>query len=272
MGLHQQQPLVQKAGLIEASIDTITEIVDPATGWQSVTNPSIATPGTEAETDAEVRSRRNKSVAKAGQNQVDTMISELLSVDDVAWVQVYENATDSAAVDPVENPYGLPAHSITPIIDGGSDDNVALSIYNDKSPGVLLNPANTPVVVEVTSPVTGNVKSITFSRPEYIDMIISVSLVNDGSLPADIGDLVAEAIVSYSDGTLTDDTVQFRNEGFGIGDDVSAGQMYTPVNSVVGQYGGSYTSSITVNSEQYVEILFNQKSRFTTDNITVSVS
>lgn len=254
-------------GTIEASVSTITTIVDPISGWQTVTNNSIATPGTNEETDAEIRTRRNKSVSKVGQNQIDTMISALLVTENVIDASIPENDTE------FDNHYGngLPKNSIAVIVDGGTDLDVATSIYNEKSPGVFLHPANAPIVVEVTSSTTGNKKDITFSRPEFIDMVIGVSVTDDGSLPGNIEDLIAAAIIDYAGGDL-DVTGGFKDEGFRIGDDVSAGQLFTPVNSVVGQYGSSYATGILVNGLNVATIEFNEKSRFTTANITVTVS
>lgn len=253
-------------GVLEASIGTITTIVDPVSGWQSVTNTAIATPGTNRQSNSEVRTQRNRSVAKPGQNQIDTMISELLTTENVVDAVVPENDTGT------DNFYGngLPANSIAIIVDGGADAEVATTIYHDKSPGVFLHPANAPVVVEVTSMTTGNKKDITFSRPDFIDMIIVVTLVDDGSLPGNIEDLVADAIIKYAGGDL-ETQGQFRAEGFRIGDDVSSGQLFTPTNSVVGQYGNSYTSNISVNGGAVKAIAFNEKSRFTAGNITVTI-
>ena len=254
-------------GSIEAGAGTVTNIIDPVSGWQTVTNDSIATPGTNEETDAEIRTRRNKSVSKTGQNQIDTMISGLLTTEDVVDASIPEN--DTGTDDFYGN--GLPANSIAVIVDGGTDLNVATTIYNEKSPGVMLYPANTPVVIEVTSEQTGNKKDITFSRPEYVDIVVAVSLVNDGSLPGNVEDLISTAIIEYAGGDL-DVTGGFKDEGFRIGDDVSAGQLFTPVNSVVGQYGSSYASGITVNGTSVAIIEFNEKSRFTSSNITVTVT
>ena len=256
-----------EAGVREASIGTITNIVDPVAGWQSVTNDVIASPGTNEETDAEIRTRRNRSVSKPGQNQIDTMISALLTTENVIDAAIPEN--DTGTDDFYGN--GLPANSIAVIVDGGSDLDVATSIYNEKSPGVFLHAANAPVSVEVTSTLTTNKKIITFCRPEFVDMIIGVTVVNDGSLPGNVGDLIKDAIIQYAGGDL-DVTGGFKDEGFRISDNVSAGQLFTPVNSVVGKYGSSYASGILVNGSSVAIIDFNEKARFTASNITVTVS
>lgn len=254
-------------GDTQASIGDISIIKSPTGGWQSVTNPSVATPGSNAPTDAELRAIRNRSVAKVGSNQIDNMVSSVQTTDGVRRVSIPENDTNATDAN------GLPAHSIAPIVDGGTDEDVALSIYVKKNPGVLLHPVNTPVIVPVTSPVTGNQKDITFSRPDYIDIVIVVAIINDGSLPGNADELITEAILEYLGGDLLDPTCGFNGNGFDIGEDVPISRMYTPINQVIGQYGNSYIDTLTLNgSSANVAIAFNELSRFTEGNITVGIS
>ncbi|MCQ3823092.1 hypothetical protein JEG40_12095, partial [Streptococcus agalactiae] len=85
----------------------------------------------------QLRVTRATAVGKPGNNQIDSMIGELFGVTGVRRVKVYENDTGSAAVS-ADNPHGLPAHSIAPVIDGGTDDDVAMAIYLKKNPGSRL--------------------------------------------------------------------------------------------------------------------------------------
>ena len=85
-------------------------------------------------------------------------------------------------------------------------------------------------------------------------------------------DEIAAAILSYVDGDLLDGSIGFNFRGFGIGDDVPASRLYTPVNKVIGAYGNSYISSLTVNAGASVAVDFDELARFTSVNITVNVS
>lgn len=260
-------------GGTQASIGDITKIKSPTGGWQSVTNNSVATPGTNPPTDAELREIRNRSVALPGSNQVDNTVAAILTTDGVRRCQAYENDTSSAAVDPVDNPHGLPANSVSYVVDGGEDYDIALAIYNKKNPGCGLNAVNTPVEVEITSPATGNIKTIRFSRPDYINIVIVVDIENDGTLPPDAADLVTAAILDYVGGDLLSPSCGFNGSGFDIGEDVPISRMYTPINQVIGQYGNSYVNTLTLNgSPSNVTIAFNELSRFTEANITVTIS
>ena len=257
----------ENVGPTQASIDTLTKIVNPVSGWQGVTNAAVATPGTSKETDAELRYRRKASVSLPGNNQVDSMFSAIAAVDGVRRVKIYENDTDAIDTD------GLPAHSIAPIIDGGTDADVARAIYNKKNPGVTLDQPGTAVDVVVTSPVTGNPKTIKFSRPIYVDIAVTVNVTDDGSLPVTADQEIEDAILEYVDGTLLESVEGFNQTGFDIGESAPPGRLYTPVNKVLGLYGSSFVSSILLDGgSTTIAIDFNELARFTGANITVNIT
>lgn len=258
-----------RVGPTEANSNTVTQIVDTVAGLTAVNNPSPATPGTVIESDSALRVKRATAVGRPGNNQIDSMIGELFAVEGVRRVMVYENDGNTT------DGNGLPAHSIAPVIDGGSDVDIALAIYLKKNPGVLLFQAGTPVSVSVTSPVyPTNVKLIKFSRPVYIDMNIVINIKDDGTLPsqATVGPLIQQAIINYAAGGLIPTTYGFKPDGFDIGETVPYSSLYTPINKVIGSYGNSYVQSMTLNgSTTNVTIAFNQLSRWTTNNITVNI-
>lgn len=254
-------------GPTEADAGTITRIITTVPGLTSCNNPSPATPGTEIETDSSLRVKRATAVGRPGNNQIDSMLGELYAVDGTRRVKVYENDTNTT------DSNGLPPHSIAPIIDGGTDADVAMAIYIKKNPGVALYQAGTPISVDVTSPTyPDNVKTIKFSRPEYVDMVIAVTIKNDGSLPSNTQDLIRDAFIDFAAGGLVPAEYGFKVDGFDIGESVPYSTMYTPINKVIGQYGNSYVQSLTVNSgTTNVTIAFNELSRWTSSNITVTL-
>lgn len=254
-------------GEIEADSNTITTIVDTVAGLVSVNNPTPATPGTAAESDGSLRVKRATAVGRPGNNQIDSMLGELYAVDGTRRVKVYENDTNTT------DSNGLPPHSIAPIIDGGTDADVAMAIYTKKNPGVALYQAGTPVSVDVTSPTyPDNVKTIKFSRPKYVDMVIVATIKNDGSLPSNTQDLIRDAFIEFAAGGLVPAEFGFKVDGFDIGETVPYSTLYTPINKVIGQYGNSYVQTLTVNGgTTNVTIAFNELSRWTSSNITVTL-
>lgn len=259
-------------GPTAADPDTITRIVDVIGGLATVNNPAPAVEGTDAQRDEQLRVTRAAAVGRPGSNQVDSMIGELYAVDSVRRVKLYENDTNSSAVS-ADNPYGLPAHSIAPIIDGGADEDVAMAIYLKKNPGVLLFQAGDPFEVNVQSPrYPDNYKLIRASRPVYIDAILVVEVKNDGTLPVDAGQLITNAVMEFAEGDLIPADVGFKITGFGIGETVPFSTMFTPINQVIGQYGNSYVTSLTLNgSSANLPIAYNEMSRWSAANITVTI-
>lgn len=254
-------------GPIEADAGTITRIITTVPGLTSCNNPLPATPGTGIESDSSLRVKRATAVGRPGNNQIDSMLGELYAVDGTRRVKVYENDTNTT------DSNGLPPHSIAPIIDGGTDADVAMAIYTKKTPGVALYQAGTPVSVDVVSPTyPDNVKTIKFSRPKYVDMIISVTIKNDGSLPSNTQDLIRDAFIEFASGGLVPAEFGFKVDGFDIGETVPYSTLYTPINKVIGQYGNSYVQTLTVNGgTTNVTIAFNELSRWTSSNITVTL-
>lgn len=254
-------------GPTEADANTINRIITTVPGLTSCNNPTPATPGTGTETDSSLRVKRATAVGRPGNNQIDSMLGELYAVSGVRRVKVYENDTNTT------DSNGLPPHSIAPIIDGGTDANVAMAIYIKKNPGVALYQAGAPVSVDVTSPTyPDNVKTIKFSRPVYVDMVIAVTIKDDGSLPSNTQDLIREAFIDFAAGGLVPAEYGFKVDGFDIGESVPYSTLYTPINKVIGQYGNSYVQTLTVNGNTTnIAIAFNELSRWTTSNITVTL-
>ncbi|WP_242209187.1 MULTISPECIES: baseplate J/gp47 family protein [unclassified Pseudomonas] len=275
LGLATVNATCTVVGPTQADVGTITRIVDVVAGLASVTNAAPATPGTDGQRDEQLRVTRATAVGKPGNNQIDSMVGELFGVDGVRRVKVYENDTNSGAVT-ADNPHGLPPHSIAPIVDGGTDDDVAMAIYLKKNPGALLYQAGTPFQVEVTSPkYPTNKKVVRASRPIYVDMLPVIHVVSDGSLPPNADQLIKEAMMEYAAGDLIPADVGFKIDGFDIGETVPFSTIFTPVNKVIGSYGDSYVdlpSSSLNGGQANVVIAYNQMSRWTESNITVVIT
>lgn len=256
-------------GATVASIGTITRIVDTVGGWQKVTNPTVATLGTNRQNDSSLRLERAKAVSRPGNAQVDNMLGEIFAVEGVRRAIVLENDTGVTDVN------GLPEHSVAPIVDGGTNEDVAKAIFRKKNPGCKLHAAGTSVTVsDVFDIYPSNARDITFSRPNYVDMVIQVTIQNDGTLPNDAAERVKQAIIDYSSGELVAAECGFNVLGFDIGEEVPVSRMYTPINQVIGVFGNSYITALTVNTltTGQVPIAFNELSRWDLSNITVIIN
>jgi hypothetical protein len=197
------------------------------------------------------------------------MRGNVLGVSGVKQCLIFENDTDVTDAD------GLPPNSIAPLVDGGADSDVALAIYLKKNPGCKLHAVGTSVSELVTDPIyPQQTKTIIYSRPLDVTMTLVVDIVDDGSLPAGAADLIKLAIIDYSEGDLIASETGFNPKGFSIGENVPVSRMNTPVNQVIGQYGNSYVSGLTVNTltTGLVTVNFNAVSRWSTANITVNMT
>lgn len=272
-GAATTQAICTTLGPVEADPGTLTRIVDVIGGWQSATNASPATPGTSREDDSDLRIRRATTVGRPGNNQIDAMYGELYATAGVRRVRVYENDTDSASADPVDNPHGLPAKSLAIVVDGGTDEDVARAVFVKKNPGPKLVQVGTPVAVTVTSEkYPSNSKLIRYSRPIYVDMVIAVTIKNDGTLPNNVADLIKEAVVEFGNGQLVEADCGFRQTGFDIDDDVPYFDIPIPISKVIGSYGNSKITSLTLNGgSSDVAIAYNQLSRWTMANVAVTL-
>ena len=178
-------------GPVAANAGTLTVIVTPVSGWNSVTNALSAELGENVETDAELRVRRRELVTRPGAANADAIRADVLSVDGVEQCFVFENVTTTTNAD------GMPAHSFEVVIwDGLSpaadNDEIADAIWDSKPAGIK---AHGGTVISHTSE-SGDVVPIGFTRAAprniYIDLTVTTNsdfdVVNG---PAAIKTLVA---------------------------------------------------------------------------------
>lgn len=162
----------ETAGAKTANAGDITQINTPTYGWVSVKNNSSAVPGIAEETDAELRERQEISVANPSQSMLAGTRGALIALDNVTRVACYENDTNISEVDADNNPYGLPAHSVTCVVEGGSDDQIAESILYHKGLGCYTNGTTEVEVIDVND----YSNKVRFSRPTYVTVFVSVKV------------------------------------------------------------------------------------------------
>lgn len=164
-------------GAIEATPNTITNMVTIVAGIVSVTNPTIQyITGTNEETDAAFRIRRNRSTAISGKGFHDSLEGALLSVPLVTVAIVYENDTDTTDAD------GIPPHSIWCIVEGGTNANIGAVIYANKTYGCGQKGS-----ISVSVPrENGTLFTAKFDRPNAQPLYIKFSLKSKTGHLADL--------------------------------------------------------------------------------------
>lgn len=243
-------------GQITALAGTLTQIENPITGWDSVTNSLDAVVGSLEETDIELRARRKNSLALDAQSTIDAIFSDLSNVDFVTQVTVLGNDTNSVDAN------GLPPHSFQAIVVGGSDSDIGNSIWLNKPAGILSFGTETVAILDSQ----GISHDISFSRPTTIDIYVTVNLTKFANYPVNGDDLIKQAIVDYANGDLID------GRGFGLNDDVIYSELYTPINSIVGHQVDSLFigTSASPTGEVNISIGLTEISNFTIAKIVVN--
>jgi uncharacterized phage protein gp47/JayE len=244
-------------GAVTADIGTITTIATPQYGWSSVSNAVAATPGTAAETDAELRYRQSVSTAAPSSTVLSGILSGVLNVSGVTRAVAYENATAST------DSNGIPAHCVSVVAEGGADRLVADQIYYKKTPGC--GTYGTTTIAETDS--NGMTTNISFYRPSsvFIDVAISIKAMTgySSTLASNIQTYVSDYLNSLQIGS---DVVISSLWGATI---QAVPDIKSPAFSITGitaaRHGGTLSASD-------IAIAFNEAAKGLTTYVTVTVS
>ncbi|HEL9837076.1 baseplate J/gp47 family protein [Klebsiella pneumoniae] len=195
------------AGAVAAPAGSVNKINTPTRGWVSATNPQAATVGVAAETDAELRVRQSQSVALASLTPFDAVDGAIANVEGVTRHKLFENDTEVTDVN------GLPAHSISAVVEGGDATVIANTIRSVKGQGVSTFGMTAVVITDRY----GNPYTIRFSRPVDVPVFVSITLRALTGYTSDVGDEMKAAVASYIN-------------SLAIGDSVLLSRVYSPAN------------------------------------------
>lgn len=216
--------IAQEAGPITADANTITRIVVGVIGWETVTNPSDAIPGTLVQSDQGTRLERMQTLAKQANGQGEAIVSNLYLTEGVTSVLYRENNSDE---EQVIDGVTMSAHSMYACVTGGTDLAVATTIAAYKGGGCgYSNDAGIPVTVTLTDPTTNQTYDVDFDRPNLIPVLAKVT-VSQGNSVTDPTEAVKAAILAYAAGGVDNES------GFGIGDAVSAFELAGAIGTLV---------------------------------------
>lgn len=237
-------------GKVEAEANTLTVILTPQLGWDSVTNPIAASPGRNLETDEELRLRFRETKFERASNILEALYSALINLEGVEEVRIYENDTD------VVDGFGVPAHGFMPIVVGGVSSEIAQTIWENKPMGIR-SYGDTVVVIFDTQ---GFAHNIGFDRPDPVQIYITMTLTTNSEFPATGPDDIRSALIAYFESNL------------GIGDDVIYSRLYTPINLTPGHQIDSLTigTSPSPVGTSNVVIDFDQIASLSSANIIIN--
>ena len=171
------QALAQKAGAIEANVNSINIIISALSGLDSVTNEDSASVGYAEEDRADFEVRRQESVAINGKMTDDATRGAVFAVPDVVDCYVASNPTD-ATVTKGDTNYPLIRNSIVVSVVGGQDEAVAKQALIKAGTGCSFN-GNTDVTVYDDSyesdPPSYDIKIL---RPDFVDVYFQVTVMD----------------------------------------------------------------------------------------------
>ena len=180
------------SGVVSALAGDINQIDTPTYGWISVVNEVAAVLGNQQETDAQLRERQTISTANPSQTMLDGTKGAIAALKNVSRYAVYENDTN-VGTKTDDNPYALPAHSVTCVVEGGTDEDVAEAIYLHKGIGCY---TNGDVEVQYTDQ-NDYINRIRFFRPVYKDIFVKIVLKKYTGYISTMTVKVREAVYNY---------------------------------------------------------------------------
>lgn len=177
-------------GAIAAQAGTITAIVTPTRGWQSVNNVAAATLGAPVEDDATLRQRQRDSTALSSITPMAAINAAVANISGVQRYRGYENDTSVTDGD------GIPSHSISMIVEGGDALEIATAIALKKSPGTGTYGTTTEVVYDEA----GVPNTIRFYRPTLRRVVVAITANALPGYVSTTGDAIKNSASAYVSG------------------------------------------------------------------------
>lgn len=183
-------------GAVEATIGALDTIVTAISGWTGATNPAVATAGTDRETDAELRKRRQASLQTSGSRSLNSMRANVLELDGVQACVAVQNSTMAAAtvegilLDPCS--VGIVVYPST--LTTAQQEALARTIYETVSFGIATNGAQSATVTGADG-VSHTVKW-DWANTDAVVVAITVTLAAGFELD-DVEEPIQELVADY---------------------------------------------------------------------------
>lgn len=245
-------------GPTETAAATLQTLVSAVAGVASVTNALAATPGSFAESDADLRRRRALSTATPSQSMLESLLSGIGNVANVTKLVVLENTGDTVDAN------GTAAHGIQVVVYGGADSEIADQIFKRKAVGIATSGSTTATVVDSQ----GLAYTMRFTRPTLVDIKVNILTTALPGAPADLADRIKKSFLDYAAGLID------PSREYNLGDDVIYSRLFSAPNSVPLHDITSMLIFRDANppSASNIVLSISELANFTTANISVTVS
>lgn len=182
----QTGPFVALSGLV-------TTIETPVAGWSSVINLLDDVPGTNLETNAALRVRRENELRLQGNAAAEPIREKLLQqvADGGAGCT---SATVFQNIDDVTDADGVPPHSIEALCLGGTDADIRRVLFAAVGAGIKTHGTTSGTVTDSE----GQLRTIKFTRPTQLTVWAIFDLVIDvNAWPLDGTTQVKDNVIAY---------------------------------------------------------------------------
>jgi len=198
----------EDTGPTVANSGTLTVIETPTANISAITNASDATVGSDTETDAELRPRREDELDGIGAGTLDTVRARLSEVDGVTASEVYENTGDTTDSD------GVPGHSMWAIVWGSpmpAANDVAQGLWDAKPGGIYMHGSSSGSAEDAE----GNGQTVKYDEATEVEIHIAITVTTDSDLYPPDGDAQIKAAIIAARSEFVEE-----QDGNGIGLDV----------------------------------------------------
>ena len=260
---------------IQIDANTLTQIVDVVTGWETIDNPTAGVVGKPRETDLQLRTSYYNKLGQNALSTIDAIQSKVAASPQVVKAIVFENDTDANKT--IQNVTLLP-HSIAVVVNGGVAADIGKAIAV-KTVGANTKGQNPLLQTAVDVPQNGGLTTITlyYYPVEFVTLDINVT-IQVYEQTTNVIATIKKRIIEYFDGTFkgctdTDGSVQFDTSGITIAEPSYQSRLYTPVNSVTGFEVLTLTQEIQGSGTPQAVITpnLNQQLIVTEQSITVGI-
>lgn len=180
------------------------QINTPTAGWQSAVSTGSSTPGAAVEQDGTLRQRQANSTALPSQSIEGGILAAVLNVTGVQAASIYEN--DSSITDS----NGIPGHSISLVVLGGTVQDIVNAIGARKTPGTGTYGTTSGTYTDPE----GFSSTINFFVMAQIPLTVSITLRGLLNYSDTTGTYIQESVAAFIS-ALGNDTYSLLNRLYG---------------------------------------------------------
>lgn len=251
----------QTTGIIQCPAGKLNRIYRPLSGWESVYNNVAGVVGADVESRTAFESRRRQSVFRNSRNQDGSVRSALLETPGVLDAYVWSNRSDVIVRHGVTDVDVLP-HSLYISVYGGSDEDIAESIFRTYNPGCNMNGEKELVISDTSYSPPYPTYFMQWHEATTTPVYFKVEIDASFNPPSNITTLIKEMVASVFNGGY--DGIEKAR----IGASISTGRYYEPVTSInpdsvvvtgisVSKNGVDFSPSVTMGADEIPTIELN---------------